>query len=96
MKRTYPKIISGIIDEAMASAGLADSLTGHKASAAWIDVVGPAINRCTSRRYVEKGVLHVFLTSAPLKNELSFARQRLVEAINSAVGTQAITDVVIH
>ena len=70
MKRTYPKHIAAIIDEAMDRAGLTDSLNEQRASAAWADVVGPSINRYTTRRYVDHGVLHVYLTSAPLKNEL--------------------------
>ncbi|MDE5989054.1 MAG: DUF721 domain-containing protein [Duncaniella sp.] len=96
MKRTYPKHIAGIIDEAMERAGLTESLNGQKAAAAWIDVVGPAINRYTTRRYVSSGVLHVYLTSAPLKNELSFNRDRLISAINRVVGAEVISDVQFH
>lgn len=96
MKRTYPKLIAGIIDEAMERAGLTDTLNEQRAAAAWIDVVGPAINRYTTRRYVDKGVLHVYLTSAPLKNELSFNRDRLITAINRVVGTDVINDVQFH
>lgn len=96
MKRTYPKHIASIIDEAMDRAGLTDGLNGQRAAAAWIDVVGPAINRYTLRRYVDRGVLHVYLTSAPLKNELSFSREALVAAINKAVGGEVITDIAIH
>lgn len=96
MKRTDPKHIAGIIDEAINRAGLTESLNGQRAAAAWIDVVGPGINRYTTRRYVDHGVLHVYLTSAPLKNELSFNRDRLISAINRAVGAEVITDVQFH
>ncbi len=96
MKRTYPKHIAAIIDEAMDRAGLTDSLNEQRASAAWADVVGPSINRYTTRRYVDHGVLHVYLTSAPLKNELGFVRDRLIEAINRQVGTDTVTSIVFH
>lgn len=96
MKRTYPKHIAGIIDEAMARTGLTDSLNEQRASAAWINVVGPAINRYTTRRFVDHGVLHIFMTSAPLKNELSFNRDRIISAINRIVGVDVITDVQFH
>ena len=96
MKRTYPKLIGGIIDEALDRAGLTDTLNEQRAAAAGGDVVGPAINRYTTRRYVEQGVLHVYLTSAPLKNELSFNRDRLITAINRIVGTDVINDVHFH
>ena len=96
MKRTYPKHIAGIIDEAMAQAGPAESLNGQRAAAAWVDVVGTAINRYTTRRYVDHGVLHVYMTSAPLKNELSFNRDRLISAINNMVGADVISDIQFH
>ena len=96
MKRTYPKHIAAIIDEAMDRAGLTDSLNEQRASAAWVDVVGPSINRYTTRRYVDHGVLHVYLTSAPLKNELGFVRDRLIQAINRLVGVEVVTEIVFH
>lgn len=96
MKRTYPKQIASIIDEAMNRAGLTDTLNEQRASAAWIDVVGPAINRYTYRRYVEKGVMHVYITSAPLKNELSFNREKLIAAINRQVGVDVVKEIQFH
>ena len=96
MKRTYPKHIKSIIDEAMKRAGLTDTLNEQRAAAVWVDVVGPAINRYTSRRYIDRGVMHVYLTSAPLKNELSFNRARLIEAINRAVGADVVKEIQFH
>lgn len=96
MKRTYPKHIAAIIDEAMDSAGLTPGLNDRRAAAVWVDVVGPAINRYTLRRYVDRGVLHVYLSSAPLKSELSMSRTALIAAINKEVGADVVTDLVIH
>ena len=96
MKRTYPKHIAAIIDEAMDRAGLTDSLNEQRAAAAWVDVVGPSINNDTTRRYVDHGVMHVYMTSAPLKNELGFVRDRLIEAINRQVGVETVKEIVFH
>ncbi len=96
MKRTYPKHIAAIIDEAMDRAGLTSGLNDRRAAAVWVDVVGPAINRYTLRRYVDHGVLHVYLSSAPLKSELSMSRSALIAAINKEVGADVVTDLVIH
>lgn len=62
----------------------------------WPEIVGPGINRYTFKRYVDNGVLHVYMTSSVLKNELSFNRSALVEQINRAVGEQAITSIIFH
>ncbi len=96
MKRTYPRHIAAIIDEAMERAGLTDSLNEQRASAAWADVVGASINRYTTRRYVDHGVLHVYLTSASLKNELGFVRDRLMDVINRWVGADVVKEIVFH
>ncbi len=96
MKRTEPRSIASIIDEALRRGGLEQSMAEHRAAYVWPDVVGPGVTRYTARRYVQGGVLYVYLTSAPLKNELSFHRTRLIEAINRAVGSEAIHDVQFH
>ncbi|MDE6079368.1 MAG: DUF721 domain-containing protein [Duncaniella sp.] len=96
MKRTYPRHIGSIIDEVMERCGLTDSLNDQRASAIWAEVVGPGINRYTSRRYVDRGVMHVYLTSAPLKNELQFVKERLIEALNKALGAEIVKELIIH
>lgn len=96
MKRTYPKHIASIVEEALGRAGLTDKFNEQRAAAAWIDVVGPVVNRHTLRRYVDKGVMHVYLDSAPLKNELSFARTSLVEALNRLTVEGTIKDIQFH
>ena len=58
--------------------------------------MGPAINRYTARRYIEGTTLHVFITSASLKNEISYLRPQLVSRLNEAVGKDIITDIMIH
>ena len=68
----------------------------QKACFLWPEIVGPGVNRYTTRRYVERGVMHVYITSAVLKNELSYIRTRLVEQINRAVGSDVITSIIFH
>lgn len=96
MKRTEPKSFAEIFDENMARAGAADTMAQHRACFLWPEIVGPGINRHTYRRYVEGGVLHIYISSAPLKNELAFLRERLIRQINEAIGTEAITNIIFH
>lgn len=96
MKRTEPKSIAEIIRESIEHAGLKDTVAEQRACYLWAEVVGPGVNRYTFKRYVERGVLHVYITSAALKNELSFNRTALMEQINRAVGSNVITNIVFH
>lgn len=96
MKRTEPRRLGDFVDEVLSQAGISDRLDEHRICALWPEIVGAGINRYTVRRYVDRGALHVYLTSAALKNELMFSRAALVKALNDAVGREVISEVIIH
>ncbi len=96
MKRRDPQRIGDIIELVVAQSGLTETMAAQRACYLWPEVVGPAINRYTSRRYVDGSVLHVFITSAALRNELSFMRAKIISSLNSIVGSDVITDLIIH
>ncbi len=97
MKRTQAQSIGQIIDQVMMEGENSRNVMLQRASYLWIEVVGAGINRYTTRRYVtDDGVLHVYLSSAPLKNELQFHRSRIIESINSLLGQPIITNLCIH
>lgn len=96
MKRTEPKSVGQIIRESISQSGLSGAYAEQQACYLWPEIMGPGVNRYTFKRYVDHGVMHVYFTSAALKNELSFHRARIVERINQAVGTQAITSIIFH
>lgn len=96
MKRTEPQTIRQIIDRVLDASAGRTSVLEHRAAALWADTMGPTITRHTIRRYVAKGVLHVYLDSAPLKSELEFQKSHIVQAINTALGSDALTSLQIH
>ena len=96
MKRSDPQSVEQIIREAILASNLSADFDAHRASSMWPEIVGPDISRQTVRRYVDGTVLHVYIYSAPLKDELSFHRERLVALLNEAVGREALTDIRFH
>lgn len=97
MKRTEAESVRQIIDRVVAQAGLSQTMATQRACYLWPEVVGPGINRYTLRRYVEGTVLHVVITSAPLRNELSFMRSSLLRNLNAAAcDDNALTDIIFH
>lgn len=96
MKRTEAESIRQIIDRVVADAGLTDTMARQRACYLWPEVVGPGINRYTSRRWIDGSTLHVAITSAPLRNELTFMRSNIIRSLNDIVGSEAITDIIIH
>lgn len=96
MKRTEPKILADIINESLQRDGLDTAMAEQRALYMWPEIVGPGVNRYTTRRYVDHGIMHVYLSSAVLKNELSFHRSSLVEQLNRAAGADVISQIVFH
>ena len=63
---------------------------------AWGDVLGPMIMQSTQKLFVKNGVLHVFLNSSVLRNELSMNKKRLLKSLNDYAGEVVIEDIIIR
>ena len=96
MKRKEPLSIGEVINRMIDSTGMRDNLDRHKAESMWPKVAGPSIAAYTGRLYVQGRTLHAYITSAPLKEELGYAREVLTEKINQAVGKDVIDDIILH
>lgn len=96
MKRTEPRLLNDIIKECLKANGMETRHNEQRAAYLWPEVVDPGINRYTTRRYVCAGIMHVYISSASLKSELSFHKERLIAAINRAVGSPVITSIQFH
>ena len=70
MKRTDAKSIAEIIGDFMQQEDIEDAVLEQKALRLWHQVVGPGVNRMTTERFVENGVITVKITSAALRNDL--------------------------
>jgi predicted nucleic acid-binding Zn ribbon protein len=62
----------------------------------WEGVTGKAIAARTKRIFIKEGVLHIYLTSAVVKNELMMLRETLRSQINSKAGEEVVREIMIH
>ena len=85
-----------IIDKVLDASVTQTSVLEHRASYIWPDIVGQGINRATTRRYVAKGVLHVYISSGPIKSEVEYAKEGIRQAINDALGSEVLTAIAVH
>lgn len=60
---------------------------------AWEQVCGAMISRHTENLYIKNRVLYVKVDSAALRNELSYAKTKLVKALNNAVKEEVINEI---
>ncbi len=96
MKRREAMSVGKIIRQAIEQTGKSDEFDRQQVCFLWGEIVGPAINRQTTRRWIDRDTLHVTIASAALKNELLFLAPTLVERLNAAVGRPVITQIIIH
>ena len=60
----------------------------------WSDIVGEHVANNTLEMVFNDTVLFLTLKSAPLKQELSFNKQKIIDNINHFCGNKLITDIV--
>ncbi|MCH5318343.1 MAG: DUF721 domain-containing protein [Paramuribaculum sp.] len=96
MKRTEPKTFAAIYSEALERAGMTETFARQQASYLWTEIVGPGVNKYTTRRYMANDNLHVYISSASLKNELRFHRAAIIRDINARIGRDILKDIIFH
>lgn len=65
----------------------------RKVISMWKELMGDMIANRTLKLFIKDKILFVTLSSAPLKQELTGARQKVIEVINNKVGSEVIKDV---
>lgn len=97
MRRSVPKSIGQIIDETIPRIKMMEEMKRHRVEALWPDIAGKGIAGYTHGIKMQPdGTLHVYLTSASLKEELGYAVDSLKARINQAVGEDIVTNIAIH
>lgn len=61
----------------------------------WEDVMGKTIARYTDKIQIINHTLYITSSVAPLKNELLYQKEKIIERVNEALGEKTIKEVVI-
>jgi predicted nucleic acid-binding Zn ribbon protein len=64
-------------------------LLGH-----WEAIMGKTVAERTTRIYLKEDVLYLALDSATLRSQLFYAKTKLIEKLNQALGQNRITNIV--
>ena len=67
-----------------------------RVKAIWEQVMGKTIATYTSNITVQKNILYLTIVSAPLKQELMYAKDAIRKRVNEAVGEEYIREVVVR
>lgn len=94
MNHHNQKSLGESIQEFIKAYRLEEKLTETRITASWEKVMGKHIAKYTRKVVLKQKVLHVYMTSSVMRNELMLARKKIVKMINDEAGGQVIEDVV--
>ncbi len=96
MRRAKPLQIGEIIEKMITDTGLRPAMERRSVEAMWPEIVGRHIASYTRRVVLDGKKLHVYIDSAPLKEELGYLRETLIEQINRLAARHAVDNIIIH
>ena len=96
MKRKDSEHLGSVILQYLRDNGLETPLNEHRIIKAWSEVLGPSISSYTKDLRIYNQVLFATISSPVVRNELMMRRTELVKRLNSHVGAQVITQIVLR
>lgn len=96
MRRNKTISLKEALDDLIREYRLAPKLREASVINMWESITGKAISVRTKKIYIRDGVLHIYLSSAVVKNELMMLREALREQINLKAGEEVVNQIVIH
>lgn len=96
MKRQNDQTLGEVLKNWIDENRLQSTLHETKIRQIWGKLMGKTIATYTSGISVRKNVLYLTILSAPLKQELSFSKDKIVRLMNCELGEEFIREVVIR
>ena len=75
---------------------LTPQLNETRIKQAWEQLMGKTIATYTSNISLRKNVLYLTILSAPLKHELTYAKESICQRLNEELGEEVVKEVVIR
>ncbi len=96
MRRSKGQPIREVIKELLKNYDIKSKFNEAHVITSWDKLMGPSVSKYTVKIEVEKRILFVKLSNAALKQELSYAREKIKKMLNDEVGEEVLLDVRIY
>lgn len=94
MRNKNEQTVKEVIEQLLKTYKLGGRLKELDLIGSWEKQMGPMIAKHTKEIYIAQKILFVKLDSAALRNELSYAKSKIIQMLNAEAGTEVITDVI--
>ncbi len=95
-KKKNPVSVKNVIDKILLNKKLNNGLLELRIKDAWKNVMGKNINTYTTNITLNKQIIFVKLSSAPLKNELVYRADTIIKLLNNELGQEKIKEIKFH
>ena len=96
MRRSKGQPIGEVIKELLKNYDITSKFNEAHVITSWDKLMGPTVTKYTVTLEVEKRILFVKLNNAALKQELSYAREKIKKMLNDEIGQEVLLDVRIY
>ncbi|HEY5523022.1 MAG TPA: DUF721 domain-containing protein [Desulfuromonadaceae bacterium] len=94
-RMSFPRPLSGLVQENLVGLGLAERLREAEIWRIWPDVVGATLACRAQPVRIINGTLTVAVSSAPWMQELRFMTAMMREKLNSSLGSEVVREIVL-
>lgn len=94
MKSSNEQTLKEAIFQLLKTYKLQDGINETKIINSWESIVGKMITNHTENLYIQNKKLYLKLDSPALKNELSFAKTKLINSLNDIVKQKVIDEII--
>jgi len=94
IKKSNEYTLKEAIEELLNAYSIKKKVDQTKVLQSWRKVCGEIIDKHTEKLYIRNNVLFVKVDSAALKNELYYAKTKLIKFVNKEAGVEIIEDIV--
>lgn len=91
-EKNFKELIEGLFD----SYHLGNKYDEISVVNSWETIVGKQIAQKTTKVYISNAMLYIYISSAPLKNELRYYKAVLIEKVNTFAKKELIKDITIY
>lgn len=95
-KKYNDQPISEVLKELIAKNNWKSKLYHNKVKEIWVLNMGNTINSYTKEIKLRGKKLFISIASAPLRQELTYSKTKIIDLINEELGEEYITDVIIR
>tara|TARA_X000000950_G_scaffold39392_2_gene42292 strand:+ start:1755 stop:2057 length:303 start_codon:yes stop_codon:yes gene_type:complete len=94
-KRKFePQSLRKVLDDITQSKALKAGITNTKVNELWSQLMGENINRYTEKIILKNKVLTISLNSAPLREELTYGKEKIIRMMNEELGVALVEKII--